>query len=520
MEGDYVKVHILEDKSIIEKAKNGEKYIDIDLQIHEEDYVIINDTFFEYSSCYSRMGECVIRKCDEIDSVSSAEISLFKALVTTYKEITDINVTLAAFCNLTKEELYKSLSELLACVKRHGEITEREALFLFDVLSGSKTKRQLMDENICTYDELNSAYGKFVDEMQWCYGYKKPYLENRAKTFFDGDVEFLWNPATFLAEYNINKTILGNVLKNILRSNRLVDDGERKSLMLLLQKYLSKTELNLKERIELSEICKKIIIRFEGEIEILYLDIAQKLITDNKTHIKDIAVCARQAGYCEHLISFAMRKLGVKPKHHIRRHSEILRKFLEDDDVETIKKKRKIFIISGPSCSGKTTIFEEAIKSFPSMVRTISDTTRKPREGEKNGVDYNFVTTAEFEERLAEHGYIEHTFYDNNYYGTRREYFRPSNKEDIALIIDVNGAERIKHRFNDAVTIFILPPSVDELQKRLIARGYNTAEEIERRLQKAKKEIEKSSSFDHIVINENIDNAIKEVVNIISNNMQ
>jgi len=515
-----MKIHILDEKSIIEKVKNGEKYIDIDLQIDEEDYVIIDNTFFEYSSCYSRIGECIIRKCDEIDSVSNAEITILKALMATYKEISDINNTLTVFSNLTKEELYKSLSELLACVKRHGKITEKEALFLFDVLSGSKTKRQLMDENICTYDELNSAYGKFVDEMQWCYGYKKPYLENRAKAFFNGDIEFLWNPITFLTEYNIDKTILGNVLKNILRSNRLVDDNERRSLMPLLQKYLSKEELDLKQRIELSEMCKKIIIRFEGEIEFLYLDIAQKLITDNKTHIKDIAACARQTGYCEYLISFAMRKLGVKPNHHIRRRSEILKKFLEDDDMETTKKKRKIFIISGPSCSGKTTIFEEAIKSFPSMVRTISDTTRKPREGEKNGVDYNFVTTDEFKERLAEHGYIEHTFYDNNYYGTRREYFRPSNKEDIALIIDVNGAERIKHRFNDAVTIFILPPSVEELQKRLIARGYNTAEEIERRLQKAKKEIEKSSSFDHIVINENIDNAIKEVVNIISNNMQ
>ena len=84
----------------------------------------------------------------------------------------------------------------------------------------------------------------------------------------------------------------------------------------------------------------------------------------------------------------------------------------------------------------------------------------------------------------------------------------------------MNGAERIKHRFNDAVTISILPPSVEELQKRLIARGYNTAEEIERRLQKAKKEIEKSSGFDHIVINENLDSAINEVINIISKNMQ
>lgn len=185
-----------------------------------------------------------------------------------------------------------------------------------------------------------------------------------------------------------------------------------------------------------------------------------------------------------------------------------------------MKKKRRIFIISGPSCSGKTTIFEEVVKSIPSMVRTISDTTRKPREGEKNGVDYNFVTTEEFKERLAEHGYIEHTFYDNNYYGTRREYFSPSYKKDVALIIDVNGAESIKRRFNDVITIFILPPSVEELQKRLIGRGCNTAEEIERRLQKVKKEIEKSLRFDHVVINENIDDAIKEVVNIISGNMQ
>lgn len=515
-----MKFHILDDNSTIEKVKNGEKYIDIDLQIAEEDYVIINNTFFEYSSCYSRIGECVIRKCDEIDSVSNAEITILKALMTTYKEISDINNTLTAFSNLTTEELYKSLSELLACVKRHGKITEKEALFLFDVLSGSKTKKQLMGENICTYDELNSAYGKFVDEMQWCYGYKKPYIENRAKAFFNGDIEFLWNPSTFLAEYSIDKTILGNVLKNILRSNKLVDDSERRSLVPLLQKYLSKTELNLKQRIELSELCKKIVVRFECEIEFLYLGIAQKLINDNKTHIKDIVACARQTGYCEHLISFAMRKLGVKPNHHIRRRTELLRKFLEDDDVVTTKKKRKIFIVSGPSGSGKTTIFAEAIKAFPSIVRTISDTTRNPREGEKNGVDYNFVSAEEFKNRLFKRGYIEHTFYDNNYYGTRREYFHPSNKNDIALIIDVNGAECIKRRFDDAITIFILPPSVEELQKRLISRGCNTAEEIEHRLQKAKKEIEKSSSFDHIVINENIDNAIKEVVNIISSNMQ
>ncbi len=330
-----MQIHILDDSLIIEKVKNGDKYISLDIQVGEEDFVLIHNTFYEYCSYFGTNGECIVRKCDVVDSVSKAHINLLKVLITAYNEMADINDTLTAFCNLKKEDLYKSLSEILACVKRHGKINEEEALFLFDVLSGNKSKKQMLDEQVCTYEELQSAYGKFMSEMQWCYGYKKPYIEHRAKGFFNGNVEFVYTPASFILEYKIPKAVPENIFKNILQSEKLLELNEKKIFSMLFEKFCSNTLFNQTEKVQFLEICQKAIARFESEMVLFYAGIAQNLISDNKTHIKDIAAYAIKNGYCKNMISYAMRKLGVKPDHHIRRRNEILKKFLEDDEKTT-----------------------------------------------------------------------------------------------------------------------------------------------------------------------------------------
>jgi len=113
---------------------------------------------------------------------------------------------------------------------------------------------------------------------------------------------------------------------------------------------------------------------------------------------------------------------------------------------------------------------------------------------------------------------IEYNFYDDNYYGTSKRRFGELKGKKTAMIIDVNGAKNVKKIYQDAITIFIMPPSLDELRRRLVSRGDNTPEEIERRLDKAKGEIEASSNFDFVVENANLSNAVQEVSHIILNN--
>ena len=176
-----------------------------------------------------------------------------------------------------------------------------------------------------------------------------------------------------------------------------------------------------------------------------------------------------------------------------------------------------VFIVSAPSGTGKTTLCRMAVDFFPDLRHSISYTTRKPRPGERDGVDYRFVDEATFEGMVADGEFIEHAEVHGKKYGTSTKDLQGllSSGLDVILDIDVQGAEKIRERLREGVFIFILPPSIEECEKRLRRRNKDSAEEIKKRLNKALEEIRRVENYDYIIINDDLDSAFERLKSII-----
>lgn len=181
----------------------------------------------------------------------------------------------------------------------------------------------------------------------------------------------------------------------------------------------------------------------------------------------------------------------------------------------------KLVIFSAPSGSGKTTIVRELLKRFPRFEFSISATSRQPRGQEQNGVDYYFLTHDEFRARVERDEFVEwEEVYAGTCYGTlRSEMERIWSKGNIIVFdVDVMGGINLKSLFkDDACSIFIMPPSVEELERRLRGRGTDAEEVIRKRIDKAEFELSKSSQFDYTVINDDLAVAVEEAASIIEN---
>ena len=179
----------------------------------------------------------------------------------------------------------------------------------------------------------------------------------------------------------------------------------------------------------------------------------------------------------------------------------------------------KLIIFSAPSGSGKTTIVKRLLSVFPQFEFSISATSRKPRGTERDGVDYIFLTQEEFARRVEAGDFVEwEEVYGGTCYGTlRSEMERIWAKGNVIVFdVDVMGGINLKRIFGEnACSIFIMPPSVEELRRRLEGRGTDSAETIDKRVAKAEFEISKSGSFDHIVVNDDLDTAVAETESII-----
>ena len=174
-----------------------------------------------------------------------------------------------------------------------------------------------------------------------------------------------------------------------------------------------------------------------------------------------------------------------------------------------------LLVISGPSGVGKGTI-TEVLKKSDDMSLSISYTTRKPREGEVDGIHYFFVSKDEFLNGIDNDEFLEYSNHFDNYYGTPKKFVLDKLKtSNVLLEIDVNGALMVKKSYPDAVLIMIAPPSKDELKARLIKRGTESIDKIEERISRMEFELEKSSLYDYTVINDDLEEAIKEVKQII-----
>lgn len=176
-----------------------------------------------------------------------------------------------------------------------------------------------------------------------------------------------------------------------------------------------------------------------------------------------------------------------------------------------------LIVVSGPSGVGKGTINEKIVEKFRAW-KSVSMTTRGPREGETEGVDYYFVSDDEFKNRIRDNKFIEYAEYNGNYYGTPKDKLIEHMNEgiDSILEIEVQGAKNIKDMFDDAILIYIAPPSYSALRERLLNRGTESIEEIDRRMSIARKEVEYLDIYDYVVINDDLETAINDVVGIIN----
>ncbi len=177
-----------------------------------------------------------------------------------------------------------------------------------------------------------------------------------------------------------------------------------------------------------------------------------------------------------------------------------------------------LVVLSGPSGSGKGTLIKRVREQYTNIRFSISATTRRPREGEVDGKNYFFVTNDQFKSMIENDKLVEWVEYCGNYYGTPREYVEESTSQgfDIVLEIEVEGALNIIKRYPDCVSVFILPPSFEELRRRIEGRGTENPDVIDRRLERAKKELEFVNHYDYVVINDNIEEAASEIINILS----
>ena len=173
----------------------------------------------------------------------------------------------------------------------------------------------------------------------------------------------------------------------------------------------------------------------------------------------------------------------------------------------------RTFIISGPSGVGKSTVLQALLEKRSNVYFSVSATTRDPRPGEENGVHYHFMDVDTFRKWIANDEFLEYAEYVGNFYGTPKKYVDAAMNQgkDVILDIEVQGAIQVTSKRPDAVRIFIAPPSWAELERRLTERGTDSQEKIQKRLLRAKVEFQTAHTYDYFVINDTVENAVREL---------
>lgn len=194
---------------------------------------------------------------------------------------------------------------------------------------------------------------------------------------------------------------------------------------------------------------------------------------------------------------------------------------LNDEEMkEPFFKREKgiLIVISGPSCAGKGSVCRIISKNNPDLRLSISETTRQPRNGEKHGRDYFYITKEEFEKRIEKGQYLEYASVYENYYGTPKDYVENllESSYDVILEIDIQGAAKVRTSYKEGIYIFIVPPSMKELKRRIEERGTESKEQMEMRLSCASEEIKNADDYSYVVINDDLNVAANKVQSIIT----
>ena len=178
----------------------------------------------------------------------------------------------------------------------------------------------------------------------------------------------------------------------------------------------------------------------------------------------------------------------------------------------------KLIVVSGPSGAGKSTVIGKVMERRNDLCFSVSATTRKPREGEVDGVNYFFVSGTEFDRMIGDDELLEHAEYNRDNYGTPRAYVEEKRRAGMHVLLDieVQGARQVRERVPEAIKIFVIPPSLQVLEQRLRGRGTETEEQIQRRLARARGEYREADFYDYVVINDNLETAANELNAIIT----
>jgi guanylate kinase len=181
----------------------------------------------------------------------------------------------------------------------------------------------------------------------------------------------------------------------------------------------------------------------------------------------------------------------------------------------------RVFVITGPSGVGKGTLIRGLMEHVPRLELSVSATTRPPRPGEQDGVDYHFLSSDEFEHRVQAGDFVEYADYAGRRYGTLRSELdrRLASGAPVVLEIEVQGARQVRGAMPEAVQVFIAPPSLDALRTRLIGRGTDGSEEVERRLGVAEQELQARDEFAHVVVNDRLEEALANLVAIVDDEL-
>ncbi|MGP0048310.1 MAG: guanylate kinase [Solirubrobacteraceae bacterium] len=177
----------------------------------------------------------------------------------------------------------------------------------------------------------------------------------------------------------------------------------------------------------------------------------------------------------------------------------------------------RVFVITGPSGVGKGTLIRGLLERVPGLELSVSATTRSPRPGERDGVDYHFLTSEEFERRVRAGDFVEHATYSGRRYGTLRSELdaRLRDGGPVVLEIELQGARQVRETLPEALAVFIAPPSRGALRARLVGRGTDDAEQIEERLRTAERELEAQPEFTHVVVNDRLEQATDELAEFV-----
>jgi guanylate kinase len=176
-----------------------------------------------------------------------------------------------------------------------------------------------------------------------------------------------------------------------------------------------------------------------------------------------------------------------------------------------------MFVITGPSGVGKGTLIRGLRELVPELELSVSATTRKPRPGERDGIDYHFMSPEEFEQHVAAGDFLEHATYSGNRYGTLRSELERSLAagRPVVLEIELQGARQVREAMPEATAVFIAPPSREALRARLVGRGTDTSEQVDQRMRTAERELEAQSEFAHVVVNDRLERATDELAAIV-----